>query len=266
MAGKTWDTDFRRDAVRESIGQIGDVKGTDLFAFPGSFCVPVGPRPIARWNPGKVMLVALVFGFLLLFAGAGIASVSEKQEEGPGSTLLLIVAGGCSLSGIAMMFLTIKCDRQILRWLIGQRAQALADYADRRPLLAAEIVNGDRTTMTISINGDDYGLILIDESGRRLMIEGTGARYQIRSGDVERLAPFQFMSYLGIEIVYRVSPDVRLHLAIARTSLMLEFIRQLPILFFMRGRIKNTLFDRIAPVLQSEATLKQPSIAATRNS
>lgn len=265
MAGKTWDTDFRRDAVRASIAQIGDVKGTDLFASPGSFCVPVGPRPIARWNPGKLMLVALVVGFLLLFAGAGIASIAEKQKQEVASTLLLILAAGCSLSGIGMMFLTIKCDRQILRWLIGQRAQALADRADRRPLLAAEIVNGDRTTMTISINGDDFGLIHVDETQRRLLIEGVGARYQILACDVERLAPFQFMNYLGIEIVYRIGPEDRLHLAIARTSLMLEFIRQAPILFFLRGRIKNTLFDRIAPLLQSETTLNQPSIAATRN-
>lgn len=266
MAGKTWDTDFRRDAVRESIAKIGDVGGNDVFEVPGSFCVPVGATPIARWNPGKLMLASLVAGFLLLFGGAGLASLSERQKQAGLETPLLIVAACCSLSGIGAMFLTIKCDRQILKWLIGQRAQALADRADRRPLLAGEIVNGDRGTMTISINGDDFGLILVDEVEERLLIEGVGARYQIRARDVERLAPFQFMNYLGIEIVYRIGPEVRLHLAIARTSLMLEFIRQLPILFFLRGRIKNTLFDRIAPVLQSETMQYTSPLPAVRQS
>jgi len=212
------------------------------------------------------MLVSLVVGFLLLFGGAGLASLSERQKQAGLETPLLIVAACCSLSGIGAMFLTIKCDRQILKWLIGQRAQALADRADRRTLLAGEIVNGDRGTMTISINGDDFGLILVDEAERRLLIEGVGARYQIRTSDVERLAPFQFMNYLGIEIVYRIGPDVRLHLAIARTSLMLEFIRQAPILFFLRGRIKNTLFDRISPALQSESIQGTSAIPAARQS
>jgi hypothetical protein len=151
-----------------------------------------------------------------------------------------------------MFFLPLKFDRQIVQWLVGDRGQALTDRADRRSLITAEIVNGNPGSMKITINGDDYGLILVDAAARRLLIEGVGARYQIRGEDVERVAPFQFMNYLGIEIVYRIGPRVRLHLAIARTSLMAEFIRQAPILFFLRGWIRNSIYEQVAPVLQPD--------------
>ena len=93
--------------------------------------------------------------------------------------------------------------------------------------MAAELSNADRSKMKISIDGDDHVLVLFDEDSRRLVIEGIGARYQMRAADVH-VEPFEFMNYVGADITCRIDSQTQLRVAIARVSMLLELIRQLP--------------------------------------
>jgi len=247
VAAKTWDADFRYPAIQASIPQIREGHLDDPFSFDGSFCIPVAKRPAVGWTPGKIMLIVLVLGFALLGAGAFLASQAERNPQS--SLMLGIAAAVCSLSGMASFFVPLKFDRYVISWLIGNRGRELIERAGMAQIMSAEISNADRSSMKLSIDGDDHVLIYLDESRRRVLIEGTAARYQIREEDVEQVLPFEFMNYVGVELTCRIGETARLHIAVARVSLMLEFIRQIPILFFLRNRIPNRLFNRFSEVL-----------------
>jgi hypothetical protein len=205
---------------------------------------------VVGWTPGRVSLALLVLGFALLVAGALLATAVEKARPGGGDPLLLAVAACCSLSGIVVLFLPAKLDRQIVGWLMGDRARRLLARASSAEIMAAELSHADRSTMKISIDGDDHVLVFFDDTNRRLMIEGIAARYQIRAADIEELAPFEWMNYVGVEISYRIDPQTRLQVAIARVSVILELIRQVPLLFFLRKRMSNRLLERCSRTLQ----------------
>lgn len=209
MAAKTWEEDYRFPAIQSSIRQIGAEPPADLFQFPGSFCLPVGQKPLPGLTPGWIMIVFLVLGFAGLLGGVLIMTVVDKLQ-GPMAGVVLAVAACTSLSGMAMFFVPLKLDRQIVRWLLGDRGRELVDRARMSHIMAAEVTHADPSAMTLSISGDDYALIFPDEANRRILMEGIGARYQIRAADVERLEPFLFMNYLGVEVVYRVGTDTQL--------------------------------------------------------
>ena len=116
--------------------------------------------------------------------------------------------------------------------------------------MAAELSNADRSKMKLTIDGDDHVLIRFDEENRRLMIEGIGARYQVRAADVEKLEPFEFMNFVGVELDYRIDSQTHLRVAIARVSMLLELIRQLPFLFLFAKRIPNRLLANCTRTLQ----------------
>ncbi|MCA9026325.1 MAG: hypothetical protein KDA86_14050 [Planctomycetaceae bacterium] len=239
MAAKTWEQDFRYPAIQTSIRALSHDHFDDPFEYPGSFCLPVAERPLVGWSPGRITLIALVLGFALLAAGAWLASIAEKQNG-----LLLVIGGCCSLSGMLMFFLPLKLDRQIIGWMMGKRGHDLAARARNLTLLASELSDPDLSRMKISIDGNDHVLILFDEQNHRLMIEGLGARYQVRAADVVDIAPFQFMNYLGVKISYRINSKGPLSIALARTSLVTELARQLPFLFFLKKLVKNQLLEQ----------------------
>ncbi|MEQ9412049.1 MAG: hypothetical protein RIK87_30335 [Fuerstiella sp.] len=250
MAARTWDTDFRFAAIQASIRCLADQRPDDPFSCDGSFCVPVAKRPVLGWTPGRISLIALSAGFALLGGGAFLASWAEKNQAG--GSALLAFAVCCSLSGIVLFFLPAKFDRQIISWLIGDRGRALMEQAGLAGIMSAELSNAEQKDMKLSIDGDDHVLIFPDHAGRRLMIEGIGARYQIRADDVVVLRPFRFMNYVGAEVVCQIDDDTQFRFAVARVSLLAELIRQLPFLFFLRGKIRNRLLDRCEEVLQPE--------------
>ena len=70
MAAKTWDTDFRYPAIQESIKHIRSESAGDIFRSRSSFCIPVANKPIVGWTPGRLFIVFLVLGFVLLIAAA----------------------------------------------------------------------------------------------------------------------------------------------------------------------------------------------------
>ena len=166
---------------------------------------------------------------------------------------MLVVAACCTLSGILTLFLPAKLDRRIVSWLIGDRGHELLGRSSRACIMAAELSNADRSKMKISIDGDDHVLVLFDEDSRRLVIEGIGARYQMRAADVQ-VEPFEFMNYVGVEITCRIDSQTQLRVAIARVSMLLELIRQLPFLFFLRKRISNRLLTNCRQTLQPESS------------
>ncbi len=250
MAAKTWDADFRFPAIQASIRTVVDAHRQDPFGFPGSFCLPVGKKPVVGWTPGRVMLIAFVLGFALIGAGALLTTKVDRDQPGGADTVLLTLAGCCTVLGITTMLVSVKLDRFILRWLIGDRAHDLVGRSGMAETMTAELSDADRSKAKISIDGDDHVLILFDDEHNRLMIEGIGARYQIRAEDVKELKTFEYMNYLGVEIIYQIDQATRLRVAIARVSLLLEVTRQVPFLFFMRKRISNKLFDRCAQTLQ----------------
>jgi hypothetical protein len=251
MAARTWEDDFRYPAIQASMNLIRDGGYLDdPFRCPSSFCIPVAKKPAVGLTPGKISLFAVVMGFLLLGSGAVLASIAVPQNapKAQENIPLLCVAGFSSLCGLGCFFIPLCLDRQIVGWLIGERGRRLIERAGMIQIMAAEASDADRNRMKLSIDGDDHVLIFPDADRHRILIEGTAARYQICAEDVEAVERFEFMNYVGVQLVCRVG-EARLFIAIARVSLALEFIHQLPVLFFLRGRISNKLYTRFSEVL-----------------
>jgi hypothetical protein len=253
MAAKSWEQDFRYPAIRASIQLLREAPD-DPFDFPGSFCIPVAKKPMIGWTPGRIMLIFLVLGFLLLAAGPLLLSLTDKMQPGMGKAILMPVAVGCSLSGIATFFLPLVFYRGIVCRLMGERAWNLTAHAKSTDLVAAELSHADRAKMKIRIDGDDYVLVHCDSRKRRLVIEGIAARYQIRADDVETIAPFIWMNHVGVEIGCRIDPQTTLRIAIARVSVLYELTRQIPPLFFLRNKIPNRLYDKCRRAFQSPSS------------
>jgi hypothetical protein len=223
MPAKTWDADFRYAAIRASIRALGERYRTDPFLYPGSFCLPVDERPIVGWGPGRFMLVALVVGFPLLLAGGVIAKFGGRLALGESK---MTVATWCSVTGMLVIVLPLVLYGAMVRWLLGERAGALLRRAPMAKSMTSELNDAAESAMRISIDGCDNVLVVFDEENRRLMIEGLGARYQIRAADVEEIAPFAFMNHVGVRIAYRIDADTRLRVVIARASMAAELRRR----------------------------------------
>lgn len=250
MAAKTWEMDFRFAAIQASIRKLREADPLNPFDAPVSFCIPVAQRPLVGWTPGRLTMIALVLGFVLLIAGAVLASMAERDRLGIDQSIGMALAACCSISGISMFFVPLKLDRQIIRFLLGERGRQLVERADKSAVMGSELSDPDTRRVKISIDGNDHVLILFDEANRRLLMEGLGARYQIRAEDVEQLAPFEFMNYLGVQLTCRIDETTRLGVAIARPSLLTELVRQLPFLFFLRRFVSNPLFERTSQTLE----------------
>ena len=204
--------------------------------------MPVAEKPAVGWTPGKINIVVLVLGFAGILGGGLMAALSERLDD-TGSTIALIIGAVLSLGGITTLLAVAKMDKKIIRFLVGKRASHLFERAESGlDLLCSELSSAEQK-VTISVDGDDHVLILVDTKNSELLMEGTGARYRIRASDVTYLAPFQFMNYLGAEIRCRVDDETELHFAIARVSIAFEITRQIPILFFLRKRIRNRLLE-----------------------
>lgn len=250
MAARTWEDDFRYPAITASMKLIREGYLDDPFRCQASFCIPVVGRPAVGLTPGKITLFALVLGFALLGGGVWLGTIAAPKggPKGQENIPLMIAALTCSLSGIAVFFSPACFDRHIVGWLIGERGRRLIERAGMTQIMAAEISNADRTRLKIAIDADDHVLIYPDADHRRILIEGTAARYQIRAEDVDTIDPFEFENYVGVQVSCRVG-DTNLFMAVARVSILLELIRQVPILFFLRGWMANRLFQRFSEVL-----------------
>lgn len=249
MAARTWDQDFRKEAIQASIRKLGPEYRDDPFLYDGSFCLPVAEKPVVGWTPGRFSLIALVVGFVLMGAGAAIISAAEEAAAQV-DPLVLTLAGLCSLAGFAMFFIPIKGDKLILRWMLGDRVRSRLQEFDARQVMSSELGQPGPKGRKLSIDGDDYVLIFFDDENQKVMIDGTAARYQIRARDVESLNAYQFMNYMGVEITCRIDEHTTLEIALARVSLLYDMLTQVPIFLFLKKRLKNPLLQKCEQTLQ----------------
>jgi hypothetical protein len=245
MAAKTWEADFRGEAVLASLAILPPEHAAEPDEAGLSYCLPVHEMPIVGWTPGKVTLIALILGFALLIAGAVIVSLAKEEP------VLTTVGAICSLAGFAC-FWAYAFDRFILRRLLGPRGERLAEQSRLSALKSAEVSEAEHSKVTISIDGDDHVLILFDPTLQRVIMEGVAARYQILSADVVAIRPFGFMNYVGVDVEYRIGGRTNLRLAIAKVSLLSTLIQQAPIFFFLQRFIPNRLLKEFEAALGFE--------------
>jgi len=255
MAAKTWDKDFRNKAILASIQKLSAEHREDPFQSDESFSVPVRETPVPYWTPGKISLIFLVIGFVFLALGAIIVSFAENQADKM-QPLLIALGATCSLSGFLMFFIPAKGDRLIISRMIGDRVRSKSESFERKDILSAELGQPGVEGQKLSVDGDDHVLVFFDRDRKRLLIEGIGARYQICADNVTHFAEFQFMNYLGAEIHCRIDENTELEIAIARASILFEIFRQIPILFFLRKKIKNQVFTMCEQTLAISETIK----------
>lgn len=227
--------EFRERAVAASLDAVRRIGSfARLDDAPISFCLKIeGPgaskedlREAARAQL-KLLVGVLVAIFLGLGtgAGAGLASESLKKRGvttfgGIDAEIPLIVAtclGIATFLGAVAVFLFHAqiARRGLARRLLG-RAGALFPRNDPRPRLAVGIE--DLSTFHVrKPHPEDYGVLLIDERGRRLLIEGVTHRYQIRNADVLGLRPLQGAATPGVELRYSAGGEP-LALAITTAS------------------------------------------------
>lgn len=258
MAAKSWDVDFRHEAIVASVQVLKDLGVDEPTEANVSYCLPLHDRPVVGITPGKVMMVALVLGMALLCAGAAIGGLLAKNDP-----RFIYVAVGCSLTGMACLFIG-SFDRSIMRWILGVRGTELAERSRAFPLISAELSNTDRSKMKMSIDGDDYVLLLADETERRVVIEGVSCRYQIMAADVEDIQPFEFINLYGAEVQYRITPAVSLRLAIAKVSMRATLLQQAPLLYFILGsKIPNPVLQKVTAALRgSVQPVSQPTFGS----
>ena len=238
MAAKTWSDDFRSSAINSSISRLPDRNEDDVFGWPSSFCLPVSDRPVVGFTPGKLTLILLALGFVLL----GLAVWLTGNEDDP-AAWRMILAAASGISGMACFFAPAVFAKQIAFLFLQQRGWRLHSMASPEKLMTSELSDGAVGKQKIEIDGDDYVLIFMDKANQRILMEGIAARYQIRSEDVISVEDFMFINYVGARIRCRIGEDAELCFAIAKVSILFELTRQLPFLIFLRKRIRNRLLE-----------------------
>jgi hypothetical protein len=195
-------------------------------------------------NPGRVTLAALVLGFAFMGTGAFIGSRIEEGGPGNHDWPMMAVTLLCMHAGVITFLLPSLLYRKVVSMFLGERGRRLVEYPHGGELLASELSDSAPSAKKITIDGDDHVLTLFDEQQHRLLVEGTGARYQIRADDVSAIRPYTFANYVGAAIDYRIDEETQLSIAIARVSYWLEIKRQLPYLFFWSKTTSNPLLEK----------------------
>lgn len=244
-----WENDFRYQAIQASIKRIGNHLDCEPLDLPFSFCLPVGGKPVAGWiTPGRIMLAFLILGFAGLIAGAiTVSSVDDQQKN---AVLWMTLGASFSLTGMLCFFLPILLHKWITGWCVGSRGQALLSKSQGKDLICCEL--GNSAKPGLSIDGDDHVIVLLDRQNRRLLVEGVAATYVIHGDDVLLIRPFEFMSYLGADIIYRIDEDTTLRLGIAKVNALIDLKTQAPLFFFVNRWIKNWILKDIVATLQPE--------------
>ena len=234
---KNWESDFRHSAIQASIALTEQSPQRNQLEYPFSYCLPVSGSPLPSWiTPGRIVLLFVVLGFGAIAGGAVIASFVPPNDEGSEIWIALAL----SLTGMLLLLMPALLQKRISMWFIGDRAKTLLSWSSSLDLVSCELGNSEKPTL--SIDGDDFVLILFDTRNRRLIIEGVAASYQIRREDVEFVRPFEFQGMLGADIKCRIDERTSFRFGVLQTSIRAEFVRQLPIL--PQRWIKNQLFTK----------------------
>jgi len=263
MAVKTWDDDFRKDAIEASLRKLGGESLDDPFCYDGSFCLPVGERPLLGWTPFRIRIYAECAGFVLIFGLAVYTIVcSARGAAIPASRISpLIIAIFVVEVVIHQLLILRRAEILILRRLLQDRIRNRLQEFETAQLIPCELIPPDAGCQTRYFHGDDYALIFLDEKRRRILIEGVTARYQIRADDVTGLEKFTWVSTLnehyrsGALVTCRIDETTELTLAAVRQPGYFEFLQQsLLTLFLSRARRdalqKNQLIGPFKQTLQ----------------
>lgn len=241
-----WESDFRYPAMQASMIVAEHCAEADVFDITSSFCLPVSEKPVVSWvTPGRITLMFLILGLAGLICGAIISS--QIDEGNPLNGVWLSLAACSSLSGFCCFFIPMLVQKHIIKWCIGDRGKALANKSSGNDLIYCEL--GDSSNPHLTIDGDDFIVMLLDRANQRLLIEGVGASYQIRGDDIVSIQEFQFMGCMGADIVYRIDPGTCLRVGIAKANGLKELRNQMPFLVFVDRWIKNQILDEVLDTL-----------------
>jgi hypothetical protein len=254
MAIKTWETDFRYPAIQASIRALSDAGRDDPFSHPGSFCLPAGRKPFVGWTRGRFVLIMMCLCLALGIAGVLIIVIGALlNAQGPIGYALAILVMCCWFAGSLTAFSPFVFYDRIIRWLIGERADALLRRSPFARVTGAEVFDGAKSRMALLMSTGEGALLFFDEQNRRVMIEGDGARYQIRAADVEEVSrvvwQFPYGRYVGARITYLIDSETRLQLLILRYSIMPHYLPWF-ILEAMPWLVSNKVFENSLRTLQ----------------
>ena len=130
-----------------------------------------------------------------------------------------------------------------MRKHLGQRLDDLRSSPYVSEVVYVEVE--DASTFTkLKAATEDAGYLGLDPVHRRIVVEGVVCRYVVRAEDVEHLGPIASGGSVGADVAYRIDDHVSLRIALARTFIWSEVVRQLT------GKVRNPLFKKIQQTLR----------------
>lgn len=215
--------DFRERAVeasRAALARAGAFSRID--EAPTSFCIPaegdLATEAEVRSSASldsKLLLVLLLAGLL---GGLAIAALGQTMElpalsdrrKNAVSILGLVLAFG---SLLAMPLIPLYCRRRLGRRLLD-RPGSLARPGDRRSRMVVGVEDAADFHRRSS-HPSDFGLLILDPHGRRVLLEGATHRYLVRGEDLLAMHPHGDEETGGVHLEYRIG-DERLSLVVTQ--------------------------------------------------
>lgn len=245
MPAKTWDDDFRKDAIDASVRKLGDEFLDDPFRYDGSFCLPVGETPKQGWSPiwirGCVYLASFVLEVIILL------SIFVYGIDGSFRVMYLFFAVMLAGIGSEKLLTSRAGETFILRRLLKDRVRTRLEEFAAEQVIPCELIDPEPDGERRSYDSDDYVLIFLDEAHRRLLIEGVSARYQIRAEDVTRLQKHEWTGWSsvfyqsGAVLTCRIDEKTELTLAAVREPGNYEIDQQMLLWLFLSRARRNAL-------------------------
>ncbi|WP_437229065.1 hypothetical protein SH661x_001238 [Planctomicrobium sp. SH661] len=251
MAKKSWESDFRAEAILASLQVMKEIPREKIFEVRRSFCLPGAAQPVRGWTAGRVSLLFLAAGFTILCMGVTLVSLPAHLKQGQMGNLITEVAFLCTLTAVLLLLTPLVFSQRIYGFLIGDSARLLVQHLTGGPVFPADL-NPPGGMSGVNIDSQDDVLVLFDESERHILIAGRGANYQICAEDAVLVETFQLVSNLGVRLHYRIDPQTHLAIVLSRTSALAETIRQQPWLFFLKRFVPNTLYANALQALQPD--------------
>jgi hypothetical protein len=262
MPAKTWDDDFRKDAIDASLQKLGDEYLDDPFQYDGSFCLPVGEKPNQGWGWTPFWIGGYVFLAIFVLEAAVIIYVIVCFAHGinPFNWIVLLIPGGMLAgSGVHQFLISRRGEKLILGRLLKDRLHTRLEEFDTEHVIPCELIDPDSNERRY-FDSHDQVLVFLDVERRRLLIEGVTARYQIRAEDVVCLRNCEWTGLLaayrsGALLTCRIDETTELSLAAVREPGYYEERQQsLLWLFLSRSRRdalkKNALIGPFKRMLQ----------------
>lgn len=260
MPAKTWDEDFRNEAIEASVRKLGEVYLDDPFSYDGSFCLTVGERPRQGWTPfwirGCVYLTSFVLEVSIMVY---IISCFVVGIDVAFRVIFLIPSVMLASIGIEQLLVSRTGECFILRRLMKDRVQTRLEEFDAEHMIPCELI--DPNDERHYYGSDDYVLIFLDEERRRLLIEGVSARYQIRADDVTGLEKYEWTGWSsvfyrsGALLTCRIDETTELTLAAVREPSDYEE-RQQMLLWLCLSRARRNALKKNALIGPFKQTLQ----------